>query len=60
MTLTNKPYPAELSLSQGASHYDPEKDASYKDVFARADHIMYSNKRLFYQTKGVHIGRNSA
>lgn len=57
---SNKPYPAELSLSQGASHYDSEKDTSYKDVFARADHIMYGNKRLFYQTKGVHIGRNSA
>lgn len=56
---SDKPYPAELSLSQGASQYDSEKDASFRDVFARADHIMYGNKRLFYQTKGVHINRTA-
>ena len=35
---------APLSISWGIAVYDPEKDASYNDVFRRADEAMYEAK----------------
>ncbi len=49
---SEKPYPATLAISQGASHFEPGQDTAFKDVFARADSIMYDNKKLYYQTIG--------
>lgn len=45
-------YPPELAVSKGVARYDPGQDHSYKEVFARADHIMYENKREYYRTIG--------
>lgn len=46
-------YPAELVVSQGAACFDSEKDATYDDVFSRADRAMYENKREFYLQRGA-------
>lgn len=47
---SDKPYPATLSLSMGAAHFEPGQDETFKDAFARADKIMYDNKRAFYES----------
>lgn len=51
-------YPAELALSQGMARLTLGQDASYKDVFARADQAMYHDKRRYYEAPGHH-GRRS-
>ncbi len=44
--------PAELAISHGMAHFEPERDTSFEDAFARADKMMYDNKRVYYQTVG--------
>lgn len=53
-------YTATLSLSQGAARFEPETDTSYKDVFARADHAMYNDKREYYRALGSRYRRNDS
>ena len=43
---------ALLSISKGLAHYEPDRDHSYKEVFARADMDMYAQKKRYYQTDG--------
>lgn len=45
-------YPVQLTVSQGKAEFVPGEDASYEEVFGRADKIMYENKREFYRTVG--------
>ena len=40
-----------LAVSMGAAAYDPETDPAYKDVFKRADEMMYQNKAEYYRGK---------
>lgn len=44
---------AELAVSCGTSRFDAETDTCYKDVFARADAIMYERKRAYYRERGL-------
>ena len=46
-------YPAGLVVSQGTACFDPDLDATYDDVFSRADRAMYENKREFYLQRGT-------
>lgn len=46
-------YDAVLSVSQGAACFVPGQDESFSDVFARADKIMYENKRAYYRESGA-------
>jgi len=41
-----------LSISKGLAHFEPARDHSFKEVFARADMIMYEQKKKYYQTVG--------
>ncbi|MBQ6959453.1 MAG: diguanylate cyclase [Clostridia bacterium] len=41
-----------LSVSKGLAHFEPGKDHAFKEVFARADMIMYEQKKKYYQTVG--------
>ena len=41
-----------LSISKGLARFEPDQDHSFKEVFARADKIMYEQKKNYYQTKG--------
>ncbi len=34
-----------LSIARGFARFDPKQDANFHDVFKRADHAMYQNKR---------------
>ena len=43
---------AALSISKGLAHFEPGQDSSFKEVFARADMIMYEQKKNYYQAKG--------
>lgn len=51
-------YDAVLAISQGVSHFEPETDSCFKDVFARADHAMYVSKREYYRTVGDRRSRS--
>ena len=42
-----------LSISRGAAVYHPEQDASFRDVFIRADDAMYQDKREYYRRNGM-------
>ncbi len=44
--------PTKLSVSRGMARFEAGRDASFEDAFARADKMMYENKRLYYQTVG--------
>lgn len=44
---------AELSLSMGAAVYRPQEDASFREVFIRADDRMYNAKSDFYRRSGL-------
>jgi len=39
-----------LAVSKGASSFIPGQDTSFKEVFSRADKIMYNDKTAYYQT----------
>lgn len=41
-----------LSMSEGSTAYDPEKDKSYEDVFIRADTLMYTKKDDYHKNNG--------
>ena len=41
-----------VSLAVGSAIYDREKDHSYKDVFNRADKLMYEHKQLIHKETG--------
>ena len=43
---SEKLFPVNLSLSRGAAVFRPGEDASFQDVFVRADKDMYSNKTI--------------
>ena len=45
----NVRYEHELAVSKGGVAYDPELDKAYKDVFRRADEIMYKDKEEYYK-----------
>ncbi len=47
-----RPCAQMLALSSGATGFEADKDKSYKEVFARADQIMYANKQEYYRTVG--------
>ena len=47
-----RPCVQSLAISRGATGFDGGKDKSYKEVFARADQIMYANKQEYYRTVG--------
>ena len=49
---TQHPYVVPLSLSKGAAVYRPGEDADYMEVFQRADHAMYDDKKAFYEKHG--------
>lgn len=38
-----------LAISKGVSAFRPGQDASYKSVFARADEMMYKDKKAYYE-----------
>ena len=44
--------PAKLSVSRGTARFESERDTSFEDAFARADKMMYDDKRAYYQTVG--------
>lgn len=46
-------YDAVLSVSKGVAYYMPGQDTTFSDVFARADKIMYENKRAYYRESGT-------
>lgn len=41
-----------LSLSKGTSRYRPGVDTEYRDVAARADQLMYKDKKNYYEKIG--------
>lgn len=43
---------ALLSVSKGLAHFEPDRDHSFREVFARADKSMYEQKKKYYQTVG--------
>ena len=43
---------AKLSISKGLANFEPGRDRSYKEVFARADMDMYEQKKRYYQSEG--------
>lgn len=45
-------YRVPLTLSKGCAVYDRARDASYKEVFKRADEAMYRDKAAFYARSG--------
>lgn len=47
-----KRYAMTLSFSYGGTVYRPGVDASYKEVFKRADQAMYRNKAEYYRLYG--------
>lgn len=54
---SQRPCPAMLALSKGAAQFEADGDATYKDVFDRADTAMYHDKREYYRTVGDRRGR---
>ena len=44
--------PARLAVSRGVARFDATNDTVFEDTFARADKVMYDDKRLYYQTIG--------
>jgi GGDEF domain-containing protein len=42
----------KLSLSKGLSIYEREEDRCFKDVFSRADEMMYRQKGEFHRRMG--------
>ena len=45
----NKRYRNALEISKGGVPYDSKQDTSYKDVFRRADDMMYKDKSEYYR-----------
>ena len=53
-----KPYGSLLSVSRGASAFRPGEDTKYRDVFRRADNVMYQEKASYYSEhdRRRHVG----
>ena len=49
--------PATLAVSQGFADFHPGKDKHYREVFARADEVMYVDKRAYYEHAGDRRGK---
>lgn len=45
-----RPYNSQLSVSKGAAIFGVGEDATYQDVFRRADQAMYQEKSVYYAT----------
>lgn len=45
-----RPYKSALSVSKGAAVFGVGEDATYQDVFRRADQAMYKEKTVYYTT----------
>lgn len=45
----NVRYEHDLAISKGAVAYSESSDSEYKDVFKRADELMYRDKEAFYR-----------
>ena len=43
----------KISVAMGIAHYDPEIDSDFESVLRRADEIMYINKKLFKESRGI-------
>ena len=41
-----------LAMSKGCAHFDKATDHAYQDTFARADKVMYEDKRAYYESHG--------
>ncbi len=46
----DRPYKSQLSVSKGAAIFGVGEDATYQDVFRRADQAMYQEKTAYYAT----------
>ena len=46
----DRPYKSNLSVSKGAAVFGVGQDATYQDVFRRADQAMYQEKTAYYAT----------
>ena len=46
----DRPYKSQLSVSKGAAIFGVGEDATYQDVFRRADQAMYQEKSVYYAT----------
>ncbi len=53
-------YPPMLAVSKGAACFVPGQDTSHKEVVARADKLMYEDKRAYYRTVGDRRDRDRA
>ena len=47
-----KKYEVALAFSKGAAVFTPGVDTEYREVFKRADEVMYSNKAAYYMRIG--------
>ncbi|MBQ3296008.1 MAG: diguanylate cyclase [Erysipelotrichaceae bacterium] len=45
---TEMEHKGTLSLSAGSTAYNPKKDRNFREIFKRADDLMYSNKKKHY------------
>ena len=43
----------KISVAIGIARYDPEIDPDFESVLRRADEIMYINKKLFKESRGI-------
>ena len=50
-------YLERISIAFGCAVFDRNKDQSYQEVFERADHIMYEEKRKIHEDDGISTER---
>ena len=50
-------YLERISIAFGCAVFDRKKDHSYQEVFERADHIMYEDKRKIHESDGISTER---
>ena len=43
----------DVVIACGIAEYNPQEDRSVEDVFARADAMMYENKKALKTTEGL-------
>lgn len=56
--LEEREYEGEMRIASGIAVYDKKTDKGYKDVFRRADHLMYKNKKEMKESEKKHYERN--
>ena len=54
----NAANPVPLAVSQGYASYIPGGDTQFREVFARADEMMYADKRAYYESTGDRRGKS--